>query len=258
MAADKTTKRRQAQAGPQARPGKAAKTEAGGGASMLRLRTDPRKEWRYEPVASAAAWISVLGMSIGSVLLGAGVYGQWLRGSFRTDVTDPHPYAPYLLLGGALVVAAIALFGPRAVKPIRVGDAGIALEKEPGELDRIGWRDVTRILLSGDVLTFQGAGSVLSIPLKQHPQAAARAVAEARERIPEKLEDVDVTAVPKLDDDAGEVLPLERAQLAGARCKASDELIAFEKDARLCGRCGEVYHKAHVPERCLTCKAPLK
>ena len=50
----------------------------------------------------------------------------------------------------------------------------------------------------------------------------------------------------------------ERAQLAGARCKASDELIAFEKDARLCGRCGEVYHKSHVPDRCLTCDAALK
>ncbi len=117
---------------------------------------------------------------------------------------------------------------------------------------------MTRILVGGDVLTFQGPGSVLAIPLKQHPQAAARAIAEARSRIPAKLEDVDTSAVPKLQQGSGEVIPLDRAQLAGARCKASDELIAFEKDARLCGRCGEVYHKAHVPDRCLTCDAPLK
>jgi hypothetical protein len=248
MAAEKTTKRRQ----------RAAKTEPEPPKIMLRLRKDPRQERRYEPATSASAWISVLGLSIASVLLGAGVYGQWLRSSVRPDVTGPHPYAGYLLLAGALAMAAVTLFGPRPAKPVRVGDAGIAVEKDGGELDRIEWRDVTRVLLGGDVLTFQGPGTVVAIPLKQHPQAAARAVADAQARIPARLEDVDTSSVPKPDDDAGELIPLERPQLAGARCKASDELIAFEKDARLCGSCGEVYHKAHVPERCLTCDALLR
>ncbi len=121
MAAEKTTKRRQ----------KAATSDAGSQTSMLRLRTDPRQERRFEPATPASAWISVLGLSIGSVLLGAGVYGQWLRASFRADVTGPHPYASYLLMAGALVLAAVALFGPRQIKPIRVGDAGLAVEKEP-------------------------------------------------------------------------------------------------------------------------------
>ena len=197
-------------------------------------------------------------MAIGSVILGAGVYGQWIRTQVRPELTEPHPYATYLLLGGALLLAAVFLFGPRPVKPIRVGDAGLGLEKEPGEIERLEWRDVTRILLGGDVLTFQSPGSVLAIPIKQHPEAAARAVAEARVRIPGKLEDVDTTGVAKPEDDEGELLPLDPPQLAGARCKASDELIAFEKDARLCGRCGEVYHKSHVPDRCLTCDAALK
>jgi hypothetical protein len=248
MAADKTTKRKR----------RAANTDAGGGTGMLRLRTDPRKERRFEPKTSAAAYVSVLGMAIGAVILGAGVYGQWLRASLRPEMTEPHPYAVYLLLVGALLLAAVFLFGPRAVKPIRVGDAGLGLEKEPGEIERIEWRDVTRILLGDDVLTFQSSGSVLAIPVKQHPEAAARAVAEARARIPAKLEDVDTTSIPKPEGDDGEVLPLEAPQLAGARCKASDELIAFEKDARLCGRCGEVYARAHVPDRCLTCDAALK
>ena len=35
-------------------------------------------------------------------------------------------------------------------------------------------------------------------------------------------------------------------------------VIAFEKDARLCGRCGELYHKSGVPYLCLTCDARLK
>jgi hypothetical protein len=252
MAADKTTKRRQ----------RVAKDDASGTGGptkgWLRVRSDPRQESRYEPVGSAAAWISMLGMSLGAVALGAGVYGQWLRSSVQPEMTEPHPYAVYLLVGAALVLAAVALFGPRQVKPIRVGDAGIAVEKDPGDLERIQWRDVTRIVIGGDVVTFQSPGTVLAIPVKLHPQAAARAVAEARRRIPGKMEDVDTSSVPKVEDDLGEVLPLERAQLAGGRCKASDELIAFEKDARLCGRCGEVYHKAHVPDACLTCEAPLK
>jgi hypothetical protein len=200
----------------------------------------------------------MLGLSIGSVLLGAGVYGQWLRSMVRPEITEAHPYAGYLLLAGALVCGGIALFGPRAVKPVRVGDAGVGLEKDGGEVERLEWRDVTRILLGGDMVTFQGLGTVVAIPIKQHPEAAARAIAEAKRRIPKKLEDADTSALPKPDDDEGEVTPLEKPQLAGARCKASDELIAFEKDARLCGRCGEVYHKDHVPEQCLTCEARLK
>ena len=50
---------------------------------------------------------------------------------------------------------------------------------------------------------------------------------------------------------------LEPAQVAGQKCKASGKLIAFEKDARLCGRCGEIYHKDSVPKRCEVCDARL-
>jgi len=251
MAAEKTTKRRRKAAGNEG-------SDEGGDKPLLRLRTDPRREQRYEPASSAAAWVSVLGLSVGSLLLGAGVYAQWLRTSLLPDVTDPHPYAVYLLAGGLVVLAGVFLFGARAAKPIRVGDAGLAVEKDAGELDRIEWRDVTRILVTGGVITFQSPGSVIAFPLEQHAQAAARAVAEARARIPAKLEGVDTSGVDKVEEDAGELVLLEPPQLAGATCKASDEPIAFEKDARLCGRCGEVYHKAHVPETCLTCEAKLR
>lgn len=250
MASEKTTKRK--------RKGATSGGEGGDQSSLLRLRTDPRRERRYEPTSSAAAVVSVLGLAIGSVLLGAGVYAQWLRTSILDDVTTPHPYAPYLLVGGVVLLAVTLLFGARAAKPIRVGDAGLAVEKDGGELDRMAWRDVTRILVDGGVITFQSPGSVIAFPLNSHAQAAARAVAEARSRIPAKLDGVDTSTVAKVEDDAGELIVLEPPQLAGARCKASDELIAFEKDARLCGQCGEVYHKAHVPERCLTCEAKLK
>jgi hypothetical protein len=246
MAAQKTAKRKQRAA--------AEPAETGG---TLRLRKDPRSEWRYEPTGSGSAWITMIGMSVGSVVLGAGVYGQWLRTAARPELTGPHPYAPYLLLAGALIVGAIGFFGPRTARAVRVGDAGVGLEKD-AEVERVGWHEVSRILFGGDMLTFQGPGAVIAIPVKQHPQAAARALAEAKRRIPAKLEDVDTTGIAKLDPDDGEVLPLEKPQLAGARCAASDELIAFEKDARLCGMCGEVYHKAHVPERCVTCDVELR
>jgi hypothetical protein len=243
MAAEKTTRRKQ----------KDARGEAGEGKSALRTRSDPRKERRYEPKASAVAVVSVVGMSIGAVLLGAGVYGQWLRG----DELGPHKAAPWLLLGGALLLLAVGLFGPRAAKPVRVGDAGVGLENDAGEIQRIGWHDVTRIVLGSDLLTVQASGASISIPVKLHAQAAARLVAEARARVPSKVEDVEKGALAAVEDDAGEVLPLDPPQAAGSRCKATDKLIAFEKDARYCGRCGEIYHKESVPPKCLTCDAKL-
>ncbi|MFT3769326.1 MAG: hypothetical protein QM820_28140 [Minicystis sp.] len=245
MAGEKTGKRKQKSAGGGGE---------GGGASALRLASDPRKERRYEPKASTTGVISVIALSIGAVLLGAGTYAQW----FRAEALGPHPAAPWLLLAGALLLIAIALFGPRSATPLRVGDAGIGREKDGGEIERIEWRDIARIVLGGDALTIESPGNTLVVPVKLHPQAAARIVAEGRSRIPAKVEEINDDALDKLDDGEGTVLPLESAQVAGSRCKATDKLIAFEKDARLCGKCGEVYHKDAVPPKCLTCEAKLK
>lgn len=256
MAAEKTIKRRQ-------RSGK------GSGATALRTGSDPRQERRYEPKASPSAVISMVVLSVGAVLLGVGTYGQWLRRwgyeAFTAhpdpavaEALVPHPAAAWILLAGALALIAVALFGPRPVRPIRVGDAGIGAEIEENEIERVAWKDVTRILLGGDMLTVESAGTNLSIPVKLQPQAAARVVAEARQRIPAKLEDVDDATLAKLDDAEGELRPLDPPHVAGARCKATDRLIAFEQDARLCGRCGEVYYKESVPEQCLSCEAKLR
>lgn len=246
MAAETTTKRKK----------KTSSTTAPGGAGDLALRTqdDPRSERRFEPTASAMAVISTVAMSIGAVLVGAGTYAQWLR----SGDLGPHPAAPYLLAGGAALLIAVALFGQRLARPLRVGDAGVALEKDPGELERLEWRDVTRILLSGGVLSLQGSGATVSVPVAVHRAAAARIFSEASRRIPAKVEGVDGANLGEPDSNAGEKLMLEPPQVAGQHCKQSDKLIAFEKDGRLCGRCGEVYHKDSVPPRCLTCDAQLK
>jgi hypothetical protein len=246
MAAEKTTKRRKKTSGE-------AAGSAGDGLA-LRTQDDARSERRFEPTASAMAVISTVAMSIGAVLVGAGTYAQWLR----TGDLGPHPAAPYLLAGGALLLIAVALFGQRLAKPVRVGDAGVALEKDPGELERLEWRDVTRVLLSGGVLSLQGAGTTISVPVAVHRAAAARIFDEASRRIPAKVEGLDGAELGKPASSDGDKLPLEPPQVAGQHCKQSDKLIAFEKDARLCGMCGEVYHKDHVPTRCLTCDAQLK
>lgn len=242
MAADKSGKRK--------RRASKAKEDSG---SALRMRSDPRRERRYEPKSSTSAILTMLGTSLGALALGAGVYGEWLRAG---DL-EPYAYAKYLLAGGGGLVAALSLFGQWPPRPLRVGDAGVAVEKSASEIERIAWRDVTRLHLSSTALTIQAAGTSIAIPLGVHGAAAARALAEARTRIPARIEGIRDDALPPPNDDAGILITLDPPQVAGLRCKATDKLIAFEEDARLCGRCGEVYHRTGVPKRCATCDAPL-
>ncbi|WP_437671057.1 hypothetical protein [Sorangium sp. So ce131] len=243
MAADRTVKRKR----------KGSGSTGQGGELHLRQRTDPRSERRFEPKASLALGLTLLGMSVAALLAGAAVYGQW----FRAEEAGPHPYAPYLFVGAVLLGGAAGLFGQWSLKPLRVGDAGVGLENGPTEIERIGWHEVTGLLLSEDALTVQGSGTAIAIPLRTHLPAASRVLAEVRRRIPERAADIKEGALPPPDDAAGEQRSLEPPQVAGLRCKASDKLIAFEADARLCGRCGELYHKDGVPSRCVTCSAPL-
>jgi len=50
---------------------------------------------------------------------------------------------------------------------------------------------------------------------------------------------------------------IDSLQIAGKNCAASDRPIAFERDARLCPNCAEVYHKDSVPKKCVTCENDL-
>lgn len=243
MAADKTKKRK--------RPETSSAETSG---SVLITRTEPRTERRYEPKASMSTLLTLAGAGIGAALAGAGVYGQW----FRPDQAEPHKLAPYLLAAGAALLIAVAFFGQLATKPLRVGDAGVGIEKEPGEIERIPWNRVLRVNLGPTSLTVQASGTLINVPLAAHPQAAARILAEAKERIPSRVEEASTENLAKLDNAAGELITLEPPQAAGLRCKNSDKLIAFERDARFCGRCGEIYHKDGVPRRCVSCDPPLR
>jgi hypothetical protein len=220
----------------------------------LRDRTEPRRERRYEPKTSLATTASAVGMSVGAVLAGAGTWAQW----FRPEDLGPHKYAPWLLGAAALSLFVVAIFGRWGARAVRIGDAGVALEKDGGELERIGWYEVTGFVQTPEMITVKAAGTSIGVPTRSQPQAAARLVAEAIARLPERARALSAEGLPALDDGAGEDLPLEAPQIAGRRCRRSDKLIAFERDARLCGRCGEIYHSASIPKRCVTCDAALR
>src|SRR5262245_21404178 len=227
MAADKSTRTKR----------KTSKAAPAGAVTYLRQLGDPRHERRYEATTSAFAVVTVVLFSLGAVALAAGVYAQWLRGGDA----GPHPWSLYFLIAGAVLLLAVALFGQTGARPVRVGDGGVAVERDENTTDRIAWCDVSRLLISSDAVTVQGAGITMSVPRKANAAAAARVVAEAVQRIPAKVDgDAAVDPPPGAVEPANE--PLDPPQIAGHPCKATDKVVSFEKDARLCGRCGELYH----------------
>jgi hypothetical protein len=218
----------------------------------LLTRSTDRAEYRFSPTNSGAAALSILAMSLGALAVGAGVYGKFIRTAMNAG-TESHPWATYLLVGGAVLFGAAAFLGAMPASPVRVGDAGVAVEKN-GNLDRLAWYEMTSLSFDGGVLTVRGAGKAFSLPVKAHLDAVMRIATEAKRRVPNKA---DLGNVPAGTGAAGEKLALEPDQLAGSRCAASDRIISLEKDGRLCGRCGQRYHKDSVPPRCVSCEAKL-
>lgn len=229
-------------------PTTASKPSKGAGKSWRKWPGSVRNERRFPPRASAADLAGVLGTSLGAVAVGAGMYAQFFW-------SPALPFAPWLLGAGALVAAGSFFLGGRPVA-IRVGDVGIGIEKSPDNIERMPWYEVDSIRYAANVLSFSGKGRVLSIAQGSHPEAVKLALVEARKRIPARLTDV-AEIVEKPAPDAGEAVVLEPTQLAGLRCRASDRIISMEKDGCYCGRCGQAYHRAHVPEHCLACDASL-
>jgi len=160
--------------------------------------------------------------------------------------------------GGAGLLAIAAIVGPRAAECIRVGDAGVAAEKGPSEIERIAWHAVKEMLLDGRALTVKGAGVSIVMSLPALREAVGETLREARVRVPTLVERLDMRGLDKEGAMSGETMPLEMPQVTGQPCRSSGKPVLFEKDARLCGRCGAVYHKDSVPKRCKCCDARLK
>ncbi len=190
--------------------------------------------------------------------MGAGAWGQF-GPLVREGGPEPFRYASYLLVAGAVLVAIALWFGTSGEPALRVGDAGIATEK--GGLHRMPWYAVESILWRDGAVRASGkddlgVATTIVASLASHPQAAAWMVKEGRQRLPGVVDvPADVT-LPAVREDAGETIALQPPQVVGKHCAASGKVIAYEPDARICGRCERVYHIAHVPESC-ACSASL-
>lgn len=210
------------------------------------------EERRFEPVRTAPQLAIFAAGGVGSALLGAGVYAQFIQ--------EPRPtYGAYIVGAGALLLAGVILAAPEPLGPLLVGDGGVAVDEQTDTPRRILWCDVKRVAITSGALVIEGKALTLTAPLASHGQAAAAIVREARARVPSVVEIDEQTerSLPTIDESAGERRIFEPTQLAGRRCKASDQIISFEPDARLCPRCCECYHRESIPETCLTCGGSL-
>jgi hypothetical protein len=210
-----------------------------------------RKERRFSPEQTYSSGAAVAGGMLGALAAGAGVWSQWIS-------ETPHAYAPYLFGGGALALGASLWFGDAGAVPVRVGDAGIALERG-SELTRLLWCDLETVEVAGKQLVAKGKTTTFTIPIAAHPKAVAWILAEGTRRVPEAMnvKKSDLEGLPEPKDLDGEMVTIEGLQVAGKHCAATDKPIAFERDARLCPNCAQVYLKDSVPKKCVTCERDL-
>ena len=214
-----------------------------------------RKEQRFEPRSTTNPFLVQALGALGALALGAGVYGQFVRSALATGPVEPLGFAPWVLASGAIVLGVAIWLGTSGEPALRVGDGGVALEKN-GER-RIAWHAVEGVTFDAKsrsivVRGTDETGIAVSIiaSLRSHPDAAAAIAHEARLRAADvvSLEGSPVMPEPRVD--AGELLTLDALQVVGRRCAESNTIIAYEPDARVCPRCERVYHKNHVPEAC--------
>jgi hypothetical protein len=210
-----------------------------------------RNERRFAPEQTQTNKLAVIGGMIGALGLGAGVYAQWIQ-------DPPLGFASWLVAGGAVVLGGALWFGDSGAVPVRVGDAGLAIEKG-SEVWRLAWCDIERIYSEKFELVVKGDELSFTLPLKAHSKAAAWVLSEAARRVPKVLDVHRKLAdeLPKPKDSDGSVVKIDSLQVAGRNCAASDRPIAFERDARLCPNCAQVYHKDAVPKKCVTCESEL-
>jgi len=208
------------------------------------------RERRFSPQkARTPVVVAIVGMG-GALALGAGLCARF----FISPTPD---YWLWLTIVGAALVAGALFWGDES-EPVRVGDAGVAIEKST-EIVRLPWCDMERIHIDGGTLVVEGEEAMLRIPLAAHRRAAAWVLSEGMRRVPDVV-DVRPSAadnLPPTSNRDGESLRVEDYQVVGRLCAASDEPISVAKDARLCPNCGQVYDRSHVPERCVTCDARL-
>ncbi len=227
--------------------------EAGSGKSLRRLG-EVFHETRFEQASSHRDLIAVLLLSIGALALGAGIYAQWFW-----RAAEPPTYAPLLLVAGAGLIAAYAIYAPGPLETLVVGELGVGKASD-GRVDRMAWYEFEEVSLSHGALLLKTAGKPLHLPLKAYPAAARVIIAEALQRIPKRVaigeDEMAKLGPPKAD--AGETREAEPPQVTELRCRNSNKPLTIERDVRMCARCGALYHRKGVPRRCNECRRILK
>jgi hypothetical protein len=210
-----------------------------------------RTELRFVPEPMYITPVAVVLGAVGCVMLGAGVFAQWIR-------EVPGDYAPYLLAIGAAALGAALWVGNIGIFPVRVGDAGVAMERGP-EVSRLAWCELDKVRLERQELKLIAERMTFTIPVRAHPMAVSYIVQEVERRLPSLLDapETERKQLAPYKEGEGEATPVKGLQVAGSRCAASSKLISFERDARLCPNCGQVYHHEHVPKKCTTCETEL-
>ena len=236
---------------------RAKKPKARGGRKptrTLRRFNEAFEERRFEPAATQSAYFWVIVMSVGSIAMGSAFYALFVRDA----ELEPIPYMPYLLVVGAALVLAYLVFSQQGAATLRVGELGVGNEKGD-KITRTAWWQIQAVAFEHGVLTLKTTGAPIHIDLKEQRAAAALILAEAAKRIPDRVE-VDESDAAKIGTAGkdGERVTVDPPQVAGERCRTTEEPLTFEKDVRMCSRCSVLYHRNGVPKNCAECGRSLK
>jgi hypothetical protein len=191
--------------------------------------------------------------ALGAFAFGAGAWAQFGPTLLDTGL-EPARYGQPILIVGVLLVALATWLGTSGEPALRVGDAGLAIEKRG--LRRMPWYTIARVTWRQEAVRVSGkdeAGGdfTIVVRLAGQPQAAAWIAKEARARIPAIVDIPADATLPEASTGSGTRMELEPPQVVGRHCAASGRVISFEPDARICPRCERVYHKASVPVECV-------
>lgn len=217
----------------------------------LQSQDKKRKQRRFSTSSTfMPGWVALVGMA-SCLVLGSGVFGLWMA--------DPAIYwASYLVTAGGVGLGIALWFGQPPEVAVAVGDAGVAVEGSR-QTTRLNWYEVRAIRTRGGRLVVEGEQTTLKFLIGANLAASSFLLKEAAERVPDVL-DIDPRASKSLPDPTtvrGLLEDVQDDQVAGARCAASETLIAMEEDARICPCCGQIYEKNHVPTKCVSCDTSL-
>lgn len=216
--------------------------------------TDRFEELRFDAKGSHHELVAVILLSFGALASGAGIYAQWF---WRAP--EPPGYAPFLLAGGIALIVVYAFYAPAESMALLVGELGVGVERG-GKVSRMAWWELEQLSFAHGALVLKTHGKPLQVPLKDHPAAARLIVAEAIQRIPKRvdIDDEQVEALGPPDDAAGKMQDADAPQVTELFCRATDKPLTIERDVRMCGRCGALYHRKGVPRRCAECARKLR